>query len=823
MPSPVSLCMIVKNEEANVPACLQSVADLVGEMILVDTGSTDRTREIGRSLGARVYDFAWVDDFAAARNESIRHATRPWVFWLDGDESLDEANRQRLRAVFAGLGDAPAGYVMKQRSVSDPATGEATVFEHVRLFPNRPQVRWKYRVHEQILPALEAAGWPLRWTDVVIDHAGYQDNALHHRKQERNLRLLQLQDAENSGDGFTLFNLGLTYNALGRPAEAIPYWRRSLERSHPGCSWARKVYALTAGAHRRLGQLAEALAACRAGLSRFPDDHEMLYLEAGLLTELGDWTGAEASLQRLLRAPPPNYFAAGLDVGLQGFKARSSLAAVYRAQNRLAEAEAEWRAALAERPDYGPARLGLANLLLAQRRWQDMEEVVKPLEAGPAGRLAAAHLRAVKHLACDELAPARRVLEEALAGAPDNLELLVLLSRILLRDGRDWTAAEQALRRILALDPYHTEARNNLTVLLRQHGRAPDPLPPALAEELFQRAEKAFQAANWTDAPALYRALLHAGYQPGLMLQRLALVANAQGDYTGAWELHHQALAVDPALASRIAPPDSPHRGVMCRQVYDVEEVPACPVCGGREQAPMMVVNLLAFPNYHPSIHPVRRWVKCRGCGHGFANPRPGAGALRDAYRDPPPPHLTAWTYDRLTVWSDIVHELWTRCPGGDLLDVGVGTGALAGVAQDFGYRACGLDIHPAYAESVRRLGVEFLLGDVAGFDFGPRRFDVITLGDVIEHTADPRAVLGRVVQLLKPNGLVWLSTPNHEGVWTRSLRERDAMWLEGEHLQFFCLRSLARLARDLGLTMIDYRLSKRFVGCAEVMLARGG
>src|SRR5579871_3641923 len=161
MPSPVSLCMIVKNEEANLPACLRSVADLVGEMILVDTGSTDRTREVARSLGARVYDFAWVDDFAAARNESIRHATGPWVFWLDGDEALDEANRQRLRALFAGLGDAPAGYVMKQRSVSDPATGEATVFEHVRLFPNRPQVRWKYRVHEQILPALEAVGWPL--------------------------------------------------------------------------------------------------------------------------------------------------------------------------------------------------------------------------------------------------------------------------------------------------------------------------------------------------------------------------------------------------------------------------------------------------------------------------------------------------------------------------------------------------------------------------------------------------------------------------------------------------------------------------------------
>ena len=91
--------MIVKNEEATLAACLASVADLVDEMIVVDTGSTDRTRDVAGQGGARVVDFAWVDDFAAARNESIRHATGDWIFWLDADERLDEANREKLRAV----------------------------------------------------------------------------------------------------------------------------------------------------------------------------------------------------------------------------------------------------------------------------------------------------------------------------------------------------------------------------------------------------------------------------------------------------------------------------------------------------------------------------------------------------------------------------------------------------------------------------------------------------------------------------------------------------------------------------------------------------
>src|SRR5262245_19779528 len=94
----ISLCVIARNEDANLPACRQSVADLVDEMIVVDTGSTDRTKEVAALLGARVFDFAWVDSFAAARNESLRHATGDWIFWLDGDERLDDANRDLFRA-----------------------------------------------------------------------------------------------------------------------------------------------------------------------------------------------------------------------------------------------------------------------------------------------------------------------------------------------------------------------------------------------------------------------------------------------------------------------------------------------------------------------------------------------------------------------------------------------------------------------------------------------------------------------------------------------------------------------------------------------------
>src|SRR4029450_5445578 len=98
------LSTLGKNEEANLPDCLRSVADLVDEIIIVDTGSTDRTKEVAKQFGAQVFDFPWIDNFAAARNESLSHATCPWILWLDADDRIDEANHQGLRRRLSPVG-----------------------------------------------------------------------------------------------------------------------------------------------------------------------------------------------------------------------------------------------------------------------------------------------------------------------------------------------------------------------------------------------------------------------------------------------------------------------------------------------------------------------------------------------------------------------------------------------------------------------------------------------------------------------------------------------------------------------------------------------
>jgi glycosyltransferase involved in cell wall biosynthesis len=260
----------------------------VDEVVVVDTGSADRTQEVAARLGARVFDFPWCDSFAAARNASLRHATGDWVFWLDADDRLDDDNRIRLRALFAGLGDDNAAYVLKCLCLPDAQARGGTVVDHVRLFRNRPDVRWAYRVHEQILPGVRRSGAEVRWSDVVIQHTGYQDSALRRRKLQRDLRLLRLEEAENPDEPFVLFNFGSIHQELGQAAEALPLFRRSLARSHPSDSIVRKLYALVGQCHRQLGQAPEALAACREGRAHYPDDAELFFLEALVRQEASD-------------------------------------------------------------------------------------------------------------------------------------------------------------------------------------------------------------------------------------------------------------------------------------------------------------------------------------------------------------------------------------------------------------------------------------------------------------------------------------------------------------------------------------------------------
>jgi tetratricopeptide (TPR) repeat protein len=301
----VSLCMIVRNEEADLPHCLDTAADLVSQIVVVDTGSTDRTREVATGYGARIYDFPWVDDFSAARNESIRHATGDWIFWLDADDRIDETNRRRLQSLFAGLPDENIGFLMTYLALREAPSGQDSAADHLQLFRNHPQIRWEYRVHEQILGSIERLGGRAVRTDIVIHHLGYQDHGVVRQKLERNHRLLLLDLADHPDDPIVLFNLGRTTLRLGQVAESVPILQRALTVL-PDLNITAITYALLIEALGRLGQKSEALDVCLEGRARFPDDNELLRGEAMMRLGLGDVQGGEACLVELLQREPGN-------------------------------------------------------------------------------------------------------------------------------------------------------------------------------------------------------------------------------------------------------------------------------------------------------------------------------------------------------------------------------------------------------------------------------------------------------------------------------------------------------------------------------------
>ncbi len=235
----VSLCMIVRNNARTIGPCLASIRPWVDEMIVVDTGSDDETPRIVESFGAKLYHFPWCDDFSAARNESLRHATGEWLFWMDSDDTIPPECGRGLRELVENQNDpSVVGYVMQVHCLGSLEEEQAGMgleaVDHVKLFRNLPELRFDGRMHEQILTAINRMEGHVRIqaTNLYVVHSGSDRSpAGQAKKLERDMRLLLMELAERPEHTFTLFNLGMTQLHLNRPGDAADYLRRSLPRS----------------------------------------------------------------------------------------------------------------------------------------------------------------------------------------------------------------------------------------------------------------------------------------------------------------------------------------------------------------------------------------------------------------------------------------------------------------------------------------------------------------------------------------------------------------------------------------------------------------
>jgi glycosyltransferase involved in cell wall biosynthesis len=274
---PVSLCLIVKNEEVNLPACLTPLVDLVDEIVVTDTGSTDRTRDVATSFGARVFDFPWTQSFAAARNACLQHASGPWTLWIDADDRVDETNRARLRALLDRLGPDDLAFSIRNRLVWP--SGRFTMAQHIRLVRKSPELHWKYRVHEQVMLGDEFMGKRARDSGVEFHHTGYAEAVHKRKKEERNIGLLELELLDHPDDPFIVFNLGWGLFLLKRPTEALPYLQKAARITTTRFSFADMVHVRLMWTYDMLGQTGEALRVCREGQRLFPNHPQLIEYE----------------------------------------------------------------------------------------------------------------------------------------------------------------------------------------------------------------------------------------------------------------------------------------------------------------------------------------------------------------------------------------------------------------------------------------------------------------------------------------------------------------------------------------------------------------
>lgn len=337
--------------------------------------------------------------------------------------------------------------------------------------------------------------------------------------------------------------------------------------------------------------------------------------------------------------------------------------------------------------------------------------------------------------------------------------------------------------------------------------RAIDPV------SVFNQAEQLLQSYRDEEAFWLYSDLRQYPRISPLAYYRMGEIHNRQGNIDESQVCHRTAFEVDSCLARDITENDHP--------CYDyrygyVEQtlVTHCPMCGeqGRKHS---CYNAITNPHFTPGFDPIRVWMHCESCHHIFASNYPTdlgsvlRGTSHGSHLTPNPTLFPAV--------GRILRNVKQKAPGNRLLDIGVGAGEMAAVAKEFLYDVTGIDIRPAYAEAASKM-LDIPIHAVDFLDFeSAHSFDVICMGDVLEHTTEPVRMLMKTVSLLSPGGVLWISTPNFESAFSRVMKHSDPLWLACEHLNYFCYRSLKAMLESMGMTVADYAVSRHCQGTMEL------
>ena len=267
----LSVCMIVCDEEDMLPRCLKSVQNIANELIVVDTGSKGNTVQIAEDFGAKVHHFKWCDDFAAARNESLKHATCDWILQIDADEELFPDSIPHLRKALFN-----PWCLLYEITCDNGATYPSQRFAPVgRIFRNHPRVRYHRPYHETVDPSVDnLILTEPRWRrqskpEIIIRHYGYELSERETQKKiARGLRIMESYVQEIPDDAYVWIRLGEIYCHMRRYDKAIAAFRKAMDL-HPNLAgW---VHGNLAFAYYKEGFHDEAIAEYKKAMTLDPN------------------------------------------------------------------------------------------------------------------------------------------------------------------------------------------------------------------------------------------------------------------------------------------------------------------------------------------------------------------------------------------------------------------------------------------------------------------------------------------------------------------------------------------------------------------------
>ena len=222
----LTLCMIVKNEEETLDKCLNSAKELVDEIVVVDTGSNDKTKEIALKYTNKVYDFKWCNDFSVARNFSLSKASNDWVLILDADEVIKDYNKKTILD-FCSRNNKLVGRLKRINEYEDEQ-GTKRLLERVNRIFNKNYFMYEGIIHEQVV-SINKENYATKNIDLVADHIGYSKEVINRtNKIERNIELLKKALEKGSNDPYLHYQLGKSYFMGKDYKEAYKSFKKSL-------------------------------------------------------------------------------------------------------------------------------------------------------------------------------------------------------------------------------------------------------------------------------------------------------------------------------------------------------------------------------------------------------------------------------------------------------------------------------------------------------------------------------------------------------------------------------------------------------------------